>query len=345
MPCAAGSVTTSRIEARGRHRHARPLARADLEAEDPLREHRQHHDAGREHGLDDGERSEDEGGDVEQPGAERDAHADREPLGAEQRGAGAQRVPDVHRRRLVGAAVLVEEAELGCEGAAEREQDAESHVVRRKVWLCAATARRCCTGLSHRRVRLPWPVTYVIGPSPNLLEARCVTQTNVRDRERKRWPAHVARGRRRRGVPLRLRTHAPCRPGRDRSGWSTPLPLAPRRGVPEPPRSHVPVRLVHGLGGARGGASPAPARPPRRLAASHLPGRGGGSRTALEARRDRVMGRTRSTRSRGSTTPTTRAARRGRPRGPPRPCWCVRSPRPGSPRSTSRLLESWARRL
>ena len=54
-----------------------------------------------------------------------DAHADREPLGAEQRRAAAQRMADVDRGRLVRATVLVEEAELGRDRAAEREQDAE----------------------------------------------------------------------------------------------------------------------------------------------------------------------------------------------------------------------------
>ena len=39
-----------------------------------------------------------------------------------------ERMADVDGRRLVGAAVLVEEAELGGDGATEREQDAESHV-------------------------------------------------------------------------------------------------------------------------------------------------------------------------------------------------------------------------
>ena len=39
----------------------------------------------REHGLDDRQRGEGERGDVEQPGAGGDAHADREPLGREQR--------------------------------------------------------------------------------------------------------------------------------------------------------------------------------------------------------------------------------------------------------------------
>ena len=40
---------------------------------------------------------------------------------------------DVDGRRLVGAAVLVEEAELGGDGATEREQDAESHELVKKA--------------------------------------------------------------------------------------------------------------------------------------------------------------------------------------------------------------------
>ena len=185
-------------------------------------------------------------------------------------------------------------------------------------------------------VRTPWPVTNVIGPSPNLLEARCDTQTNVREREKKRWPAHVARGRRRRGVPLRLRSRAPCRPGRDCRGRHTPLPLPPSGSVPQPPRGHVPSAP-----GARAGRSArrsicracwasraaGPISPSRRPRASP-------HGTGSSARSSHGPDPTR--RSRGSTTPSTRAARPGPPHGPPRPSWCPRSPRPGSPRSTSR---------
>ena len=76
-------------------RDADPLAHADLEAEDPLGHHGQDHDAGREHGLDDGQRGERERGDVEQPRDGGDAHADREPLARVQLHGRPERVPDV----------------------------------------------------------------------------------------------------------------------------------------------------------------------------------------------------------------------------------------------------------
>ena len=61
----AGSVIDEEEEAAGGHADADPLAGADLEAEQPLGHHGEDHDAGGEHGLDDGERGEGEGGDVE----------------------------------------------------------------------------------------------------------------------------------------------------------------------------------------------------------------------------------------------------------------------------------------
>ena len=56
-----------------------PLAGADLEAEHALGEDREDHDAGGEHGLDDGQRREGERGDVQDPGPGGDGHADGEP--------------------------------------------------------------------------------------------------------------------------------------------------------------------------------------------------------------------------------------------------------------------------
>ena len=117
-------------EAGGGHRDADPLAAADLEAEHPLGHHREHHDAGGEHGLDDGERGEGRAATWQQPGAERDAHADREPA---RRNSDAPAAADGGCRpgRRVRAPVLVEEAQLRCDGAGERDQDSqiESHVV------------------------------------------------------------------------------------------------------------------------------------------------------------------------------------------------------------------------
>ena len=128
-------------EAAGGHRDAGPLARPDVEAEDPLGQHGEDHDAGREHRLHDRERRQRQRGDVEQPRAERDRHADREPLRAEQRLARPQRMADVDARRLVGAAVLVEETELCRDRAGEREQDAEVQAQVRVRWSCAAEPR------------------------------------------------------------------------------------------------------------------------------------------------------------------------------------------------------------
>ena len=66
------------------HADADPLADADLEAEDALGQHGEDHDAGGEHGLDDRQRREGERGDVEDPGADGDGHADGEPPAAEE---------------------------------------------------------------------------------------------------------------------------------------------------------------------------------------------------------------------------------------------------------------------
>ena len=66
-----------------------------------------------------------ERGDVEDPGAGGDRHADREPARGEQRAPAAERMAHVHRGRRVRAPVLVEEAQLGGERAGEREEDAQ----------------------------------------------------------------------------------------------------------------------------------------------------------------------------------------------------------------------------
>ena len=66
-----------------------------------------------------------EGGDVEDPGEDGDAPAEGEPLVGEERLAGPERMSDVHSRRLAGTAMLVQEAELRHEGAAEGKEDSE----------------------------------------------------------------------------------------------------------------------------------------------------------------------------------------------------------------------------
>ena len=107
------------------HGDADPLAHADLEAEDPLGHDGEDHDAGGEHGLDDRQRGEGERGDVEDPGAGGDGHADREPLARVQLLRRTERMTDVDRGRLVGTLVLVEKAQLCGDRAGKREQDAQ----------------------------------------------------------------------------------------------------------------------------------------------------------------------------------------------------------------------------
>ena len=77
-----GSVIDEEHQAEGGEADARPLARADLEAEGALGQDREEHEAAGDDGLDERERREGEGGDVEDPREEGDGHADGEPLGA-----------------------------------------------------------------------------------------------------------------------------------------------------------------------------------------------------------------------------------------------------------------------
>ena len=67
-------------EPEGRHAHADPLPRADVEAEDAIREDREEDEAARDDRLDERQGSERHGRHVEDPGADGDAHADRKPL-------------------------------------------------------------------------------------------------------------------------------------------------------------------------------------------------------------------------------------------------------------------------
>ena len=112
-------------QAGGGHDHADPLARADLAAEQPLAEHREHHDAGRERHLDERERREGERRDVQDPGAGRDRHAENEPARAEQAADALQRRAQLDARRQRRAAVLAQEPELRDGRAQERKPDTD----------------------------------------------------------------------------------------------------------------------------------------------------------------------------------------------------------------------------
>ena len=146
-------------QADGGHGHADPLAAADLEAEEAVGQRGEDDDAGRQHGLDDRERREGERGDVQQPGAERDAHADGEPLGREEGLDGLQRMADVHVRSGVRAPVLVEKAKLRGDGAGQCQQDSD---VQRHV---------CLKPIGRARPPRPGN-TQVIGPQAPRLESR-----------------------------------------------------------------------------------------------------------------------------------------------------------------------------
>ena len=112
-------------QARGGEAEPCPLAPADLEAEEAVGHHGDQDDPAGEHDLDHRHRGHRQRGDVEAPGAGGHEHAEREPLRRVQRAGRAQRVTDVDRGRLAGAAVLEEEPEVRNDRAEQREQDAE----------------------------------------------------------------------------------------------------------------------------------------------------------------------------------------------------------------------------
>ncbi len=114
-----------RDEADGGEDEADRLPPPDADAEDPVGHHGDQHDAAGENDLHGAHRREGERGDVKDEGGECDDHPDREPLLREERLAAAQRVPHVDRTGLARSLVLQEEADVGDDGAQEREQDAE----------------------------------------------------------------------------------------------------------------------------------------------------------------------------------------------------------------------------
>ena len=175
---------------------------------------------------------------------------------------------DVDARRLVCAAVLVEEPELGRDGAGEREQDAEIQRQVKKKWSFAAHARPGVAPRLPRPSRGPPGGSFpLIGPQCPVLEDLADGQTIVGSDEKLHCPAAPADRRGWRGVPFRLHPPATCRADADRSRWRTPSAVAARGFFAAAAVGQVRVRLVHWLGGARRGAPAAPAGPARRLAA------------------------------------------------------------------------------
>jgi hypothetical protein len=121
----------------GRQRHAQqdqpgrgqgdapPLARTDAVAEQPLGHHGKEHDPPGEHRLHHRHRRHGQGGDMQAPCGHGDGHADREPLGPEEADGRAPRMGHGHGLCGVRPPVLVEEAQVGGEGASQREEDAD----------------------------------------------------------------------------------------------------------------------------------------------------------------------------------------------------------------------------
>ncbi len=142
----------------------------------------------------------------------------REPLRGEQQAGGAQRMANFNLAHRVGAPVLVEEAEVRHEGAAEREEYAEieSHRVgadgvihRQRAW--NALLRRRDTG------RLPVATSVRAKDDPHLTDAQ---------------PSRAASagGHRRRDLAVRVRAETDPRTG----------------GVVPFDRRHTPLSFVHG---------------------------------------------------------------------------------------------------
>jgi hypothetical protein len=108
-----------------RHGHAGPLTGADDLTEELRAENGEHHDAGGHDRLDGGQRRHGERGDVQDPGARCNGHADREPLRREQAAGALERTARVDRRRARRPTVLAEKAQLRGRGAGKRQHDPE----------------------------------------------------------------------------------------------------------------------------------------------------------------------------------------------------------------------------
>ena len=242
----------------------------------PLGQHGEDHDAGGEHGLDDRQRGEGQGGDVEDPGAGRDGHADREPLARRTAACRAERMADVDRagprsrpcacRGSPAAWRWRRRARAGC-------PDSTSRIRRSPVELPSAPGRRVAHFIGTQGPRLESDEPGRLAASLNCDQSAVAAPPDRR---------------RRRPLPLRVRPRRPS-PGSSPCGRrhaSLAVSAAPARTSARLAR-HVRVRLVHRLGGARRGAPSAPAGLPGGWA--HLPSPGTVPGRALEAGRDRRL--------------------------------------------------------
>ena len=162
----------------GGERDADPLAAGDAQAERPLGHHGEQDDASGEHRLNDRQRCDRHRRDVEDPRAGGDHHAEREQLGGEQRPGGAQRVADIDRRGRARATVLVQEADVGRQGAGKRQHDAEHWSHEEESPGSESLVAACLTdlfGTRQGRLEHAWP-----GVHPDLDASRESSAASLR---------------------------------------------------------------------------------------------------------------------------------------------------------------------
>jgi hypothetical protein len=104
-------------EAEGGHADADPLPGAHVEAEDAVGEDREEDQPGRDDRLHERQRRERHGRDVEDPGADGDAHTDREPLRRPEVLGALKRVLPLHGGRSAGSTMLEQEGQVREESA------------------------------------------------------------------------------------------------------------------------------------------------------------------------------------------------------------------------------------
>jgi hypothetical protein len=98
-----------------------------VETEEPLGEHGEEDQPGREDGLYDRQRRERKGAYVKRPGSERHQPAHREPPGAKELAGASQRVPTAHGRCRDSAALLEQKGDARPERAGQGERESEDH--------------------------------------------------------------------------------------------------------------------------------------------------------------------------------------------------------------------------
>jgi hypothetical protein len=103
-----------------------PLAATQLEAEEPLGEHRQKHETSRQHGLTDRDRSQAQRGNVQRERHRRHAPPDAPPPRAKEIGGAAQRMVHVDVGSLDRAPVFEQEGEIGPERRQQRTEQADA---------------------------------------------------------------------------------------------------------------------------------------------------------------------------------------------------------------------------